>query len=279
MNLVKRFLGRLSILRGNPEFISRLVFVLVCILVAVAIFLVPALKPLLKDNIWLALASASVAVALSNFVDLGVKLLAKPRLRGIPLDIAEAAANEISCTSGYYRTNCNICIKLDKHEERNILAFCLKSLIVRKGTDVASRPQSPTDDFPKPIARSPAQFHSEMPPPEIVIYRHDGRDVSPSDPEKLAVDVTDEYLEVHYKIIDEGLLGKGFADEHRFTSGISGGLTVEFKGLQEYQLEVIALRGTQREKERFKDAGSSRYTFPDALLSQQGFRWSITKRA
>ena len=298
MNTRKLF-GRL---KANPDVYWRSF--------AVVATLVPVLTFILVERIWLKgsnyaimFSGALFAVFLSYLFELIVRFFSIPNLHGeIPPEIYEAVRSEAIDTLGYFRTNCNVHISLTPlpHQDAELgredgdignthtsqggqtrvdekcrkkscrnqcyeLKLCFTSCLIRKKENgIASMRQ--------PEITPPANLEFI----KLPIYTHDGQQVAEGQPIELQRAITDERLEISYKVRDcifDG--GAGIKDDHRWTSSIYLGFRLKAEIPSEYQFAAFVLKGDGQRQLLLDE--NKKVIYDSSLTSQQGILWSITK--
>lgn len=289
----RRLWGRL---RGNPDFLARILALLgLFIIVIIASFSAVVLLEGGSKEFMLVIIGGVLGTLTALTVELIVVLLGKPDLSEIPMDLYESAKKEVLTTVRYYRDNCTIHIKLRK---TNMLQIVLESEIYGKddgGSILRAEIEPPKASG---SGESSQPEHNEDPKHQI-----DKQEVGvPGNGGSVQIDkceVKSEYIESTFSFCDSNLKA-GIQDEHRWRSPVSGGFTVLFYLPVEcecsgkckcpdskYDCHLRILRGYREDdlpptknlwiKE--EDFWKKRFVYNDALFSQQGFHWSIKKKA
>ena len=296
MNIRKLFVR----LKANPDVYGRSFASLATLVLVLTLILVERIW-FNGSNYLIMFSGALLAVCLSHFFELIVRLFPIPGLRDeIPLEIYETVRIEAIDTLGYFRTNCKVHITLTpithqgakpSREDGGIgntdtsqgvqtragekcgqkscqnqyyeLKFCFTSYLIRKK-------EKGQASMRRPKVKPPAKLEFIKPP----VYTHDGQRIDEDEFIQLERALTDERLEISYKIRD-CILDGGLEDEHRWTSSIYLGFRLNAELPSEYRFKAFVLKGDGRIQIPLDD--NRKAIYDSSLTSQQGIRWSITK--
>ena len=258
--------------RGNPIFLARIIVFFLCILFLVVLYIIPSgwIPEKLSAAPTAILASALLATALYYFFSLVVRFLEAPALREIPKDFFEGIEKEVYKYVGYYRTNVEIWIFLEKQEaeERHKVKIVFHSYIY--GRREFSYIGVPKFDPPKW-----AEF---KPKPKYTI---NGHTVTKEYPIHKG-DIKSERLEVCYLLeseMENFLDDRVFKDNHLWDSPVSGGFVIHFEfpeEFPEYECKVCIMKGSKKEP-IYPSGKTKKFVHSGALFAHQGFSWSIEK--
>lgn len=283
---MKRFLDKL---RGTPEILATVIVSFFSFIMGMGglLIIVSSQDGMLKVIFATSITGASFGVFFTFILDMARQIMARPDLRGVPLDIAEEARNEVF-DIGYYRANCKITIKLKDGENKNKMKLTIVS-----ESDIFTRSDRVLMRFPDlgPSGESEGDIE----------YSHNGRiihrrsvDKNDNQAQRQVIrlnkcEVIREHLEASRDIDKKSTKPDGYLEDgrHRWRSSVSGGVTVEARLPDQYQFQAFALVGGERvfmrERKNIEQVENSNskntfiYIYDDSFFSQQGVYWYIKK--
>ena len=288
MRFLKEIIGRL---RGNPDFLATLVVSFIALILAFisalayTFFIDTSFDETKKIGLS-AFIGATFGVFLAFFLDMIRRIFGSPDLREVPMDIAEGARNEVF-DAGYYRRNCKIAIEFENEKEAELKITLDSDIFVISDRSLMKYPDIGTEAGCREQKDS-VQIRAD--------YRHNGtlihqvkisEDSKKGSSEQIRLrgcEVIHEQLRVFRSQKDKNQSKHLEDGVHRWTSAVSGGLTVEARLPDQYQFQVFALVGSERvcmrEKENIGQTESPSkktftYIYDDSFFSQQGIKWEI----